>query len=74
MLDLDGRRFSTCVAALDFGILGYVIVGRLPRRVGTLGLRVEIRPDRERCGICITRPTCTSMSTEQARHAHRHFH
>ena len=68
VLDLNGAFFDR-VAALDFGILGYVIVAHLPRCVGRLGARVEVRPDRGALRASPSRPCARACPRRRVSHA-----
>jgi high-affinity nickel-transport protein len=73
MLHLEGT-FFTRVAALDFGILGYAIVGVFLGAWGISALVWRFGRIEERFGAGRAAHAHDHVHDGGARHAHRHFH
>ncbi len=73
MLDLDGAFFAR-VAALDFGVLGYVIVGLFLAAWGISVLVWKFGRIEERYGHAHAAHVHEHVHGAGVRHAHRHFH
>ena len=73
VLDLDGPFFAR-VAALDFGVLGYVIVGLFLAAWGISALVWKFGRIEERYGHAHPAHVHEHVHGAGVRHAHRHFH
>ncbi len=66
--------FFDRVAALDFGLLGYVIVGTLPRGLGHAVLVWKFGRIEERYGHLHPAHAHQHVHDDGVSHSHRHFH
>ncbi len=73
VLDLDGPFFAR-VAALDFGVLGYIIVGLFLAAWGISALVWKFGRIEERYGHAHPAHVHEHVHGAGVRHAHRHFH